>query len=114
MKDKREVWHPAPYEAGDVRAIQALVQYAQLAEVAWDENTMGPAPNVPSPWEVKRALDWIIHRAAQTYDDPFTPGQPDVAQYVMGRRSVGLQIVKLMRLKPAAIFDNKDNQTNAG
>lgn len=100
---KREVWHPADYGKGDVRAIQALAQYAQLAEVAWDPETMGPPPATPSPFEVKRALDCIIHKLAQTYDEPFAPGQPDVVSYVLGRRSVGLQIVKLMKIKAETI-----------
>lgn len=53
--------------------------------------------------DVKRALDWIIHKASQTYDDPFRPGQSDVRDYVLGRASVGKQIIKLMKIKPAAI-----------
>lgn len=102
---KREVWHPAPYEKADARAVQALVSYARLAEVAWDPKTMGPAPEVPTPFEVKRALDWIINQAAQTYDNGFTGDDPNgrIGAFVQGRQSVGQQLVKLMRLKPAAI-----------
>lgn len=97
---KREVWHPADYDAADVRAIQSLALYATAAERQYPE---GQEPPPPSPVEVKRALDWIIYKAAQTYDDPFKPGQPDVRDYVLGRASVGKQIVKLMQLKPEVI-----------
>ncbi|MCK9549133.1 hypothetical protein [Aquamicrobium sp.] len=98
---KREVWHPADYDQADVRAIQALANYAQLAVVAWNEQEMGPAPEVPSPFEVKRALDWIINNAAQTYDTSFVADDANgrVGAFVEGRRSVGMQLVKLMRLK---------------
>jgi hypothetical protein len=86
-----------------VRAIQALMQYARLAVEAWDVETMGSPPPPPSEFEVKRALDWIILHAAQTYDEPFSPGQPDVANYVMGRASVGRAIIKLSKLKPESV-----------
>jgi hypothetical protein len=102
---KREVWHPALYEQADVRAIQALAQYALGAERPWPP---GEEPPAPSPYEVKRALDWIINYAAQTYDDPFAAGATDVTNYVLGRRSVGLQIVKLMKLNQK-IFE-RDNK----
>ncbi len=102
---KREVWHPADYDQADVRAIQALANYAQLAAVAWDEQEMGPAPEAPSPSEVKRALDWIVNSAAQTYDTSFVADDSNgrIGAFVEGRRSVGMQIVKLIRLKPEAI-----------
>lgn len=102
----RKVWHPAPYERGDIQALHSLAQYAQLAEIAWDEATMGAPPPCPSPFEVKRALDWIIYSAAQTYDDPFVLGHADASSYVMGRQSVGRQIIKLMKLK-SAVFDKE-------
>ena len=56
--------------------------------------------------EQKRALDWIINTAAATYDEPFRPGSRDVVDYMLGRRSVGLAIVKLIKLKPE-IFENE-------
>lgn len=97
----RKHWHPPPYEQTDVRAVQSLAQYAMGADRPWPP---GEEPPVPSPHDVKRALDWIIKTAASTYDDPFEAGQPDVVDYMLGRRSVGLAIVKLIALKPA-IFD---------
>ena len=78
----REIWHPAAYGLEDIRAVQAV------------------AAGTASPDEQKRALDWIVTSAAQTYEEPFVPGRDDVRSYVLGRRSVGLAIVKLMKLKP--------------
>lgn len=78
----REIWHPPTYEMDDIRAVQAL------------------AVGTASVVEQKRALDWIVNTAAQTYDEPFVPGQDDVRAYLLGRRSVGLAIVKLIKLKP--------------
>lgn len=97
----RKPWLPPPYEQRDVRAVQALAQYAMGAERPFPP---GEEPPVPSPQDVKCALDWIIKTAAGTYDEPFEAGQPDVVNYMLGRRSVGLAIVKLMSLRPA-IFD---------
>ncbi len=79
----RKPWHPPGYDARDVRAIQALAR--------------GEA----GPDDQRRALDWIVHRAAQTYDEPFYAENARVTDYVLGRRSVGLALVKLIRLKPA-------------
>lgn len=85
---RREHWHPPDYEKQDVRAIQALAKGDASAD------------------EQRRALDWIITQAAATYDEPFRPGSADVVNYMLGRRSVGLAIVKLMKLKPE-IFENE-------
>jgi hypothetical protein len=78
----REIWHPPPYGIEDIRAVQAV------------------AAGSASASEQKRALDWIVNTAAQTYEEPFVPGQEDVRAYVLGRRSVGLAVVKLIKLKP--------------
>ena len=89
MKQTRnkEHWHPPPYEKADIRAIQAVAS--------------GTAGEI----EQKRALDWIVNVAAATYDEPFRPGQTDSVNYMLGRRSVGLAIVKLTKLK-AEIMDD--------
>jgi hypothetical protein len=79
---KREHWHPPTYEKADIRAIQALAR--------------GDATES----DQRRALDWIINVAAATYDEPFRPGQGDAVTYMLGRRSVGLALVKLMKIKP--------------
>ena len=99
-KPKREAWHPpsfdendrgfpGTYSKADIRAIQALA-----------EGTAGE-------FEQRRALNWIINHACLTYDEPFHPGQPDVRDYLLGRRSVGLAIVKLIKLKPEGLSDEQ-------
>ena len=102
-----KAWQPTidDYDQHDIRAIQSLALYAQGAVRPWEP---GQEPPTPSPADVKRALDWIIEKAAGTYDEPFTPGQSDVTNYRTGRRSVGLAIIKLMRLKPEVL--NKENR----
>lgn len=81
----RQPWMPAEWEPADVSAVQAL--------------NRGDA----SPDAQRRALKWIIERVAMTYDQSFVPGQPDVTQFIEGKRSVGNQIVKLLKLDLAAI-----------
>lgn len=100
-KASREPWHPPAYDKQDVRAIQALAEYAAGAGEA------------PSPAECRRALDWIINTACGTYDEPFRPGDGSVRDYLLGRRSVGLAIVKLMKLRPG-IFDNEQGGSSTG
>lgn len=46
----------------------------------------------------QRALRWIIERAAGTYDQSFTPDSPRLTDFAEGRRFVGLQIVKLLKI----------------
>jgi len=46
----------------------------------------------------KRAMQWIIHAAAMTYDETFVAGSPDISANLQGRRAVGLQIVKLINV----------------
>ena len=108
MGNGRELWHPAEYEPADIRAIQALALYAQGAERPWPK---GEEPPVPSPADVKRALDWIINRAAQTWDNGFAPNDQNgrMAAFIDGRQSVGQQIVKAMKLSPR-VFDDKERR----
>ena len=44
------------------------------------------------------AMQWIITAAARTYDETFVPGQPDLSDYLAGKRNVGLQLVKLINV----------------
>lgn len=77
---KRELWHPAEWEVADAGALQALAR--------------GDA----EPHQQKRALDWLITKAAMTYEQSFMPDNARVTDFVEGRRSVGNQVVKLLRL----------------
>lgn len=98
---RREAWQPASYDKdgrglpntyskADIRAIQAV------------------ASGTASETEQKRAMDWIINHACLTYDEPFHAGQPDVTSYILGKRAVGLAIIKLIKLKPEGL-DQKEN-----
>lgn len=94
--DETEVGFPGTYTKADIRAIQAV------------------AAGNAGESDQRRAIEWIINHACLTYDEPFRPGQPDVRDYLLGRRSVGLAIVKLIKLKPEAfsgeIFTHSDSE----
>lgn len=82
-------WHPAQWEEADVLAIQA---------VARGEADSG---------QQQRALRWIVESASMTYQQSFTPNQSDVTSFIEGRRSVGNQVIKLMKLDLRAITKAK-------
>lgn len=71
---------PAKYEEDDVAALKAV------------------AAGNASPAQQKRALLWIVHRAAMTYDETFVQGRTDTTHFLTGRRNVGLQIMKLVNV----------------
>jgi hypothetical protein len=71
---------PAKYDDLDVEAIKAI------------------AAGNASPGQQQRGLNWIIHKAAMTYDEPFVPGQVDLTSHLTGRANVGRQIVKLVNV----------------
>lgn len=75
---------PAPYEIADVAAIQAL----QRGEA--------------TPEQQQRAFDWIVNQAANTYDLEYRTEPRDHA-FCSGRRFVGLQLIKLLKLNMAAL-----------
>jgi hypothetical protein len=65
------------------------------------------ARGTASEAQQKRALDWVLTRAAMTYEETFVPGKPDMTGYLAGRRSVGLQIRKLLAIDTSAIAQAK-------
>lgn len=85
----RNRWLPVDnYDADDIRAFQALERYIQGESDA------------PGPQDCKRALDFVIHKAADTYGEPFVPESQRATDYLLGRRSVGLAVIKILSLKP--------------
>lgn len=81
-----EPWKPATCEDADVAAFKAL------------------AAGVANEGQQKRALQWLIHKVARTYDLSYRPGpdgERDTA-FAEGMRSVGLQVVKLINLPAKA------------
>lgn len=80
---------PAEYEPADVSAIQALQR--------------GDA----SPDLQRRALAFIINDLARTYDLSYRPNSDRDTAFAEGKRFVGLQIVKLLKLNVEAIRQAK-------
>lgn len=74
---------PAVYELPDIAAVQALER--------------GEA----TPEQQQRALRWIVEQAAGTYEVDYRENDRAHA-FVSGRRFVGLQIVKLLKLSATA------------
>jgi hypothetical protein len=62
-----------------------------------------------SPEQQRRALDWIIRVGATTYDSTFFPGEPDASAFAQGRRFVGLEVVKLLKVVPHAFVKDRSN-----
>ena len=79
------LWAPADWDEDDARALKAL--------------QAGNASDV----QQQRALGWIINRACKTYDEPFDPENQRATDFLLGRRNVGLQIVKLLKVKLGAL-----------
>lgn len=84
-KKPQPPWGPADWDEDDAKALKAL--------------QLGNANDV----QQKRALRWIIERACMTYDEPFHPDSERVTNFILGRRNVGLQIVKLLNVKLGAL-----------
>lgn len=106
----KKLWHPPTWEKEDLRAIQSLALYAQEAVMPSEP---GNAPPPPSAHDVKRALDFIIFKAAATYENSFVEGDPNgrIGAFMEGRRFVGQQIIKLMKLKPG-VADGRTQDSN--
>ena len=82
--EQHRPWKPPSYEPADASAIQAL--------------GIGNA----TPDQQKRALTWIIEKASARYDMPYRPGGHEGERdtnFALGKMSVGISIVYLMKLK---------------
>lgn len=80
-------WRPPSYEDHEAAALQAL-----------ERGTATMA-------QQKMALNWIIFKAAGTYDLPYRPGGLEGERdtlFALGRMMVGQQIVKLLRIRLGA------------
>lgn len=81
-------WAPVPYSAADVEAVKALQN-----GTANDE-------------QQRRALAWVINKAAQTYEVSFrsdAEGGDRETAMAEGRRFVGLSLVKLLNMPGDAL-----------
>ena len=61
-----------------------------------------------TPDQQKRALDWIINRGAMTYDVTFHPEGDRQSAFAEGRRFVGLQVIKLLKINTLAFLKAKN------
>ena len=80
-----EPWKPAQWEPADIAAIQALSRGDATAD------------------QQRRALDYIVNSLADTYGLSYRPTSDRDTAFAEGKRFVGLQIVKAIRLNLAAI-----------
>lgn len=83
---KSEPHFPPDWDLADIGALQSL------------EN------GTAMPHQQQRALKYIVETLAATYDLSYRPGGQDgsrASDFAEGRRFVGLQIVKLLRINPA-------------
>ena len=76
-----EPWKPPHWEKPDAAALQALAR--------------GDCPEHLQ----QRALEYIVNTLAGTYDLSYRPTSERDTAFAEGRRFVGLQIVKLLKLK---------------
>lgn len=80
MSKAAQSYTPPTYEVADVEAFQALARGDCPAHLQ------------------QRALRWVIENAAATYDLSFRPGSERETCFAEGRRFVGLQIVKMLKI----------------
>lgn len=90
-KPSSHPYMPPLWEPADIAAIQALQR--------------GDA----SPDQQRRALDYIVTLAG-TYDLSYRPDSDRDTTFAEGKRFVGLQIVKALKLNLAAIRQAKSTQ----
>lgn len=91
---KAEPWRPADYEVADVAAIQAVAN----GRASEDQQC--------------RAMRYIIETVCGTYDASFRPdamGGERATAFAEGKRNVGLQLVKLVRIS-LAVLRGKDTE----
>lgn len=81
--DAHSPWKPTPTEPADAAAFQALQNGTATAE------------------QQKRALNWLVTKCCRTYDMSYRPGDDGRrdTDFAEGRRSVGLEVVKLCNIK---------------
>ena len=84
------VYLPAEWDLADASAVQQLAAGTANAD------------------QQRRALNWIVYRAAGTDDVEYRPDARDHA-FASGRRFVGLQIRKLMAINVGALHKGSEH-----
>ena len=87
---RKQLWHPVELDDRAAYAVQALAK--------------GEATDA----QQKFFLDWLIKEACQTYEEVFVPDNQRVTDYVAGRRSVGLALVKHVNVRPDKLSKQGD------
>ena len=82
---KNGAFKPPVYEAADATAIQQL-----------ERGEAGPEMQ-------KRALGWIINEVCKSYDLSYRPGDTHDTAFAEGKRFVGLEIIKMLKLDPSKL-----------
>jgi len=80
MKAESMPYFPPAYELADIMAIKGL------------------AAGTASPDQQQRAFKWLIENACATYELSYRPTSDRDTSFAEGRRFVGLQIVKMLKL----------------
>jgi len=84
----RELAHaPAAYNKRLVHALQAMEK---------GEANAGQQTDI---------LKWLLTEATRSYDMSYRPNDPTSTSFAEGRRFVGLQVVKLLKLNAAKLKD---------
>lgn len=86
---KNGAFKPPAYEAADVTAIQQIERGEAESEMQ------------------KRALKWIIEEVCKTYDMSYRPGDTHETAFHEGRRFVGNEIIKMLKLDPSKVRRDK-------
>ncbi|API59525.1 hypothetical protein BSL82_09550 [Tardibacter chloracetimidivorans] len=86
-----QAFTPPDYDVADVEAFQALAR-----------------GDCPSHLQ-QRALRWVIEAAAGTYDLSYRPTSDRDTCFAEGRRFVGLQIVKMLKIDKQKLKKGDDN-----
>lgn len=91
MFNKKGLAHlPSKYDKRDAYALQAL----EKGEATPDQQIL--------------ALNWIIN-CAGTYDQSYRPDSPDQTIFAEGKRNIGLQIIKVLKLNPGKLKENTND-----
>lgn len=90
IDEKSAPWVPPFYELSDAKALKAL-----------EDGTASPEQQV-------RALRWIIEKGCSTYDLSYRPTGDRDTTFAEGRRFVGLQIVKMLKLNTSVLRKDKE------
>ena len=88
---KKNPLQPPDYDKVDVQAIKALARGEANAD------------------QQRLALNFIVNGLSCAFDQSFRPGQPDLTAFAEGKRFVGLQLDKLIRINPAIMDKEKTN-----